>query len=555
MSTTDSSGIKASFWSRLKLKTKLMVGFGVILVLTCVIAAIAVRALFASVEVANDVRRLVDTRFEATLNLNNSLVSTNNILSDYLTPGNVNEQNRSKFEAAMRKFESDYAALQNQKGTFNGQYTALGEEYQKFKQLYNMVIVPLVDAGKPYDSLSFYLSEIQPIATQMSQTTANMSRVVVNDISNAVSAMQDTSMAYIVMAIAGGVVILGIFISFYVARLISVNIASVVNTANEIAHNNLDVDIKTISHDEFGDLAIALRVMRNDLSDSIAMIRGKADELNKQLDDTKTSAQSIMDSSREAEQQAITVAAAANEMVSTTQEIASNCERAATLSDQSSSVIQDSVNMIRATIKDIRNQSEYTKNDAAKVQALAKQTQDIGSIVGTIDEIAAQTNLLALNAAIEAARAGEAGRGFAVVADEVRALASRTSASTQEISAMVHQVQKDASDATNSMSTSVDNINAVADRAATIEGTLNSILENVGQVNDQIRMIATAAEEQTTATSEISTNMQKISADTEEIVRAAEEASGHVDSSVGSIGDLVQNLSRFKLNHFQHGRH
>ncbi len=532
-----------------------MVGFGVILVLTCVIAAIAVRALFASVEVANDVRRLVDTRFEATLNLNNSLVSTNNILSDYLTPGNVNEQNRSKFEAAMRKFESDYAALQNQKGTFNGQYTALGEEYQKFKQLYNMVIVPLVDAGKPYDSLSFYLSEIQPIATQMSQTTANMSRVVVNDISNAVSAMQDTSMAYIVMAIAGGVVILGIFISFYVARLISVNIASVVNTANEIAHNNLDVDIKTISHDEFGDLAIALRVMRNDLSDSIAMIRGKADELNKQLDDTKTSAQSIMDSSREAEQQAITVAAAANEMVSTTQEIASNCERAATLSDQSSSVIQDSVNMIRATIEDIRNQSEYTKNDAAKVQALAKQTQDIGSIVGTIDEIAAQTNLLALNAAIEAARAGEAGRGFAVVADEVRALASRTSASTQEISAMVHQVQKDASDATNSMSTSVDNINAVADRAATIEGTLNSILENVGQVNDQIRMIATAAEEQTTATSEISTNMQKISADTEEIVRAAEEASGHVDSSVGSIGDLVQNLSRFKLNHFQHGRH
>ncbi len=555
MSTTDSSGIKASFWSRLKLKTKLMVGFGVILVLSCVIAAIAVRALFASVEVANDVRRLVDTRFEATLNLNNSLVSTNNILSDYLTPGNVNEQNRSKFEAAMRKFESDYAALQNQKGTFNGQYTALGEEYQKFKQLYNMVIVPLVDAGKPYDSLSFYLSEIQPIATQMSQTTANMSRVVVNDISNAVSAMQDTSMAYIVMAIAGGVVILGIFISFYVARLISVNIAAVVNTANEIAHNNLDVDIKTISHDEFGDLAIALRVMRNDLSDSIAMIRGKADELNKQLDDTKTSAQSIMDSSREAEQQAITVAAAANEMVSTTQEIASNCERAATLSDQSSSVIQDSVNMIRATIEDIRNQSEYTKNDAAKVQALAKQTQDIGSIVGTIDEIAAQTNLLALNAAIEAARAGEAGRGFAVVADEVRALASRTSASTQEISAMVHQVQKDASDATNSMSTSVDNINAVADRAATIEGTLNSILENVGQVNDQIRLIATAAEEQTTATSEISTNMQKISADTEEIVRAAEEASGHVDSSVGSIGDLVQNLSRFKLNHFQHGRH
>ena len=542
-----------SFWSKLKIKSKLMLVFSLILLLTCIISFIAVRALFSSTEVATSVRDMVETRFNQVLTINTNIVSANNHLAEYLTPGNVTPQFRQVFENAVTVVNGDLAEMQNMAAVYGKNFDELKALNERYQQLYNMVIVPLVDAGKPYDALSFFLSEIHPLSTQMSDLTASMSRGVVNDINTAVSELEDTSMAYIVIALAAGAVFLGFLISSLMARYITNSLKVAVDTAKQIAQNNLDVDINAHnSYDEFGDLAMAMRVMRNDLSESIAMIRNMADALNHQLDDTKVSADAIMNSSREAEQQAITVAAAANEMVSTTQEIASNCERAATLSDQSSGVTQDSVKLIRATIEDIRNQSTYTQNDASKVQALAEQTQKIGSIVGTIDEIAAQTNLLALNAAIEAARAGEAGRGFAVVADEVRALASRTSKSTQEISAMVHQVQKDASEATSSMNTSVENINAVADRASTIEGTLNSILDYVGQVNDQIRMIATAAEEQTTATSEISANMQKISSDTEEIVQSAEQAIGHCDSSVDSIRNLVQNLSRFKLSHFQH---
>ena len=542
-----------SFWSKLKIKSKLMLVFSLILLLTCIISFIAVRALFSSTEVATSVRDMVETRFNQVLTINTNIVSANNHLAEYLTPGNVTPQFRQVFENAVTVVNSDLAEMQNMAAVYGNNFEELKALNERYQQLYNMVIVPLVDAGKPYDALSFFLSEIHPLSTQMSDLTASMSRGVVNDINTAVSELEDTTMAYIVIALAAGAVFLGFLISSLMARYITNSLKVAVDTAKQIAQNNLDVDINAHnSYDEFGDLAMAMRVMRNDLSESISMIRNMADALNQQLDDTKISADAIMNSSREAEQQAITVAAAANEMVSTTQEIASNCERAATLSDQSSGVTQDSVKLIRATIDDIRNQSTYTQNDASKVQALAEQTQKIGSIVGTIDEIAAQTNLLALNAAIEAARAGEAGRGFAVVADEVRALASRTSKSTQEISAMVHQVQKDASEATSSMNTSVENINAVADRASTIEGTLNSILDYVGQVNDQIRMIATAAEEQTTATSEISANMQKISSDTEEIVQSAEQAIGHCDSSVDSIRNLVQNLSRFKLSHFQH---
>ena len=511
-----------SFWSKLKIKSKLMLVFSLILLLTCIISFIAVRALFASTEVATSVRDMVETRFNQVLTINNNIVSANNHLAEYLTPGNVTPQFRQVFENAVTVVNSDLASMQNMAAIYGKNFDELKALNERYQQLYNMVIVPLVDAGKPYDALSFFLSEIHPLSTQMSDLTASMSRGVVNDINTAVSELEDTTMAYIVIALAAGAVFLGFLISSLMARYITNSLKVAVDTAKQIAQNNLDVDINAHnSYDEFGDLAMAMRVMRNDLSESISMIRNMADALNQQLDDTKISADAIMNS-------------------------------AATLSDQSSGVTQDSVKLIRATIDDIRNQSTYTQNDASKVQALAEQTQKIGSIVGTIDEIAAQTNLLALNAAIEAARAGEAGRGFAVVADEVRALASRTSKSTQEISAMVHQVQKDASEATSSMNTSVENINAVADRASTIEGTLNSILDYVGQVNDQIRMIATAAEEQTTATSEISANMQKISSDTEEIVQSAEQAIGHCDSSVDSIRNLVQNLSRFKLSHFQH---
>lgn len=538
-----------SFLDNVKIRTKLMLGFGVILFLTCCISAIAVRALFASTDVADHVRYLIDTRFERAVKINADIVAANNALFEYLTPGNLDDARRIESENNLKVIVKTLDDLTNQQNvTARAEIDQLTQMGHKYNELYELVVSNLVEAGKPYDALAFFLSEMHPICQEMVVITHKMNSVVVKRIKEEVEGLQDTTSAYLVIGMSAVVILIAVIIAALVSNGITRNLQAAVNTANEIAKNNLNVNVDVRSKDEFGDLGEALRFMRNDLSDSIALVRKKAQELNQELKDTKIAANSIMDASREAEQQAISVAAASNEMVATTQEIAANCERAAVLADQSSNVTQESVKLIRTTIKDIRDQSSYTTNDAAKVQALADQTQKIGSIVGTIDEIAAQTNLLALNAAIEAARAGEAGRGFAVVADEVRALASRTSASTQEISSMVSQVQKDASEATSSMSASVEKINAVADRAARIEDTLNSIINFVAQVNDQIRMIATAAEQQTTATSEISANMQKITSDTEEIVHSAEDSVARCDESVDSIGDLVKNLARFKLH-------
>lgn len=534
------------FLGRLKVKAKLIGVFSLILLLLCIISAIAVRSLLYSTEVADYVHVLVSERFEKVVVLNNDLVSTNTALSDYLTPGNITDVRRRDYETAFARVTKEIEALANEPA-LEEEMKAISDLSYRYNYLYQIVVTPLVEAGRPYDALAFYLSEMQPMSSQMVNITGTMCRELLKGLNTAVARMQDMTQVYLVLGLAILAVGIGMGIAFYFSHIITKHLNYAVKVANTIANNDLQIDIKVTSNDEFGDLAKALILMRNDLSKSISMVRQLANLLSIQLEETKSSSDIIVNSSKEAETQAINVAAASNQMVSTTREIAANCETAARLSDQSRSVTCDSVDLIRNTIADIKLQSEHTVEDALKVQALAEQTQKIGSIVGTIDEIAAQTNLLALNAAIEAARAGEAGRGFAVVADEVRALASRTSQSTQEISAMVQQIQEDANAATDSMHNSVETMNSVAERANTVESTLNSILDFVGQVNDQIRMIATSAEEQTTATSEISANMQRISADSEEIVQSANDSTANCDKSVATIHELVGNMDRFKL--------
>lgn len=219
---------------------------------------------------------------------------------------------------------------------------------------------------------------------------------------------------------------------------------------------------------------------------------------------------SITQASEDVLSQVITAAAAAEEMSATSSEIARNCNQAAANSDDARNLANEGMNVVHSTVSNIRGHSKKTKEDAQIIVKLSEQTQKIDSIISTIQEIAAQTNLLALNAAIEAARAGEHGRGFAVVADEVRALAARTAQSTTEISEMISSVQNDAKTASLSIESTVVQMDEVAASAEKLQDTLNDITSKILDVNQEIIQIATATEEQTATSAEMSSNIQHI---------------------------------------------
>ncbi len=309
---------------------------------------------------------------------------------------------------------------------------------------------------------------------------------------------------------------------------------------SRIAGGNLSMDMsKFASSDETGELAASLGSVVKRRRDMISEGLGLSESVSETSERTEAYSQSIADVANAAVSQSMAVAAASDELVSTTSEIAENCRAAASNSEGAKQATIDGMQAVKFTVTRIREQSTRNREDSAAVQSLGQQIQRIDTVVTTIQEIAEQTNLLALNAAIEAARAGEHGRGFAVVADEVRALAARTTQSTQEINEMVKDIHERAGHATKSMVDSVTSMDAVADEAQGLEATLNDILGKVDEVNVQISQIANASEQQSSTTANISNNMQHITESMQGIASQA-NAQNRLSKELGEMAEKLQ---------------
>lgn len=361
---------------------------------------------------------------------------------------------------------------------------------------------------------------------------------------------KDVSPLKISVLAAIAILLTGYFIwtlsSYIERRLKTLGVAS-----EKMASGDLTVEIENEGNDEITKLANNIKSLAQCLKETVSTMVDNSCTLSDSSVVLKNANITISQASDTVLTQVISVSTAAEEMVSVSGDIAQNCNLAATRSDETHAITTESMDLVKNTVESILRHSQKTQEDAEIIKKLGEQTQKIDGILSTIQDIASQTNLLALNAAIEAARAGEHGRGFAVVADEVRALASRTSDSAKEISEMISGVQNDVQKASTSITQTVSEMETIARNSEQVQNTLENISNKIDEFNSQIRQIATATEEQTATSSEMSANIQKISEFTQKM---NDQAKGAL-SSAGGIEDIsleiMDSTRKFKLPEVQ----
>jgi len=475
--------------NKFSIGTRLLAGFSFVLLLLAVIIGTGVSSLYKSEDQLGNVKRISGL-------MNQSVVATianksiqEQIRSLAMMDGKAEkEQTVIKMKQMRKEYDDAVDVLDKNTKTPDGRkLVAEVKSSAAAMQKMDEKLIALAVSGDNAGFKGLMQSEGEKVfaksASSIKELLTFYEKRVGIRVDDAIKSAEKATMLMYILGIAA--IALGILAAIYITKGITAPLRRCVEVADKIADGDMTISIQVEEGNcETVQLAKAMDNMVTKIRSAISHVSEAAGEVSTSVKNLHVTAQNMVRGTDEVASQASTVATAGEEMAATSLDIANNCNSAAESSRHANQLATSGAAIVQGTVDGMARIAERVRDTARSVENLGSRSDEIGAIVGTIEDIADQTNLLALNAAIEAARAGEQGRGFAVVADEVRALAERTTKATKEIGSMIKAIQLETKQAVSSMEEGVSEVERGTEEASKSGGALQEILSQINEVTN-----------------------------------------------------------------------
>ena len=538
-------------FKNLTIGKKLGVGFGVIIVSIIILGVITLFQLNQIRVNINDIDERIDK-------LNNAYIAKDcikNILAtipDFILSEHAQERENMKklIDENSAKYKEKLEAIRKITHTEEGK-KLLDNIENTIKEAvpYINKVLELASLGKKDEAKKIYDEQVKPRTVKIFQAfdeeVAFHEKGLNKRMKEVISLIMREIVIFII--ITAIVVALGIFFSTFISRSVRKPVAELKGVLEKVAQGDLSVDIKVESKDEIGMISQSLKDALSSIKSLIAKSKTISSSLASSSEELSATTEEISRNLKSQTERASQIASAAEEMSQTVVDIAKNASNIAEVSVTTAGVAKEGKDMTIKTANEIKVIEGAISKLSEVINILGDRSRQIGEIVTVIKDIADQTNLLALNAAIEAARAGEQGRGFAVVADEVRKLAERTAKATDEIAEMIRGIQSEVDVAEGSMEDATKKVASGVELSQKAANILGQILGKAQELQSMIQQIASATEEMSSVTDHITQDIGSIAEGSKEISLAVDQSAQTASDIARLGGELNTAIGRFKV--------